>query len=108
MPKKSNKKGSKAAKPSSKPRDDADPRVAHDPATLRPPSITQNTPSEGARPDTAAPPVLTNESSPPSTPVRDSSTTLINDPAVDTAPEAPATNPPATRELDTELYPRGF
>jgi hypothetical protein len=65
MPKKTSNKRGKAPKPTSGSRSDATSRPPRDPATLRPPAITQNNPNDGTHPDPEVSPILSNEPSPP-------------------------------------------
>jgi hypothetical protein len=99
MVKKTSTKRGKAPKSSSGQRGNQPPRVARDPATLRPPQITQNNPNDGATIDPVVPPTLINESSPSTINNRDESI-ATGDELADTAiPEAPPTK--STNNLTT-------
>jgi hypothetical protein len=89
----------KPSKRTTNPSDDATP-VARDPAILRTPTITQNTPTDGTN-DPVVPPQLSNELNSPSTPDRKKSSSSGN-PAGNTVPNAPPkpTNP-STVPIDT-------
>jgi hypothetical protein len=102
MAKKQSTKQGKAPKGYSNQSDDTT-RVARDPVTLCPPTITQNTPTDGTHTEPVVPPNLSNEPSPPSTPNRGGSVPSGNNPAGNTAPKSPPKPPtnPTTVPIDT-------